>query len=59
MDGLVVIIDRCRGKSDVELLGCGLGQIDGPLTCQQRTPIQIGAEVRDCQWENRIFEADG
>ena len=31
------------------------GQIDGPLTCQPGHRFRLG-EVRDCQWENRIFE---
>ncbi len=59
MDGFIVIIDRCPGKWDVELLGGGPWvRSMGPSHGRARRRLDW-ARRRDSQCENRIFAADG
>ena len=59
VDGLVVIIDRCTGEVWCGAVGLWTRvRSMGPLHASQDTASDW-VEVRDCQWENRIFEADG
>ena len=59
MDGLVVIIDRCTGEVWCGAVGLWTWVRSMAPSHARQNAASDWTEVRDRQWKNRIFEADG